>query len=161
MDTFDCSDQMQSLIGYEHLKSQSCEIKCFCYFRSKIITTKNGSNIIINRANSLFVINIKCPITTLANILNKKNGISPFVLYNNIAILKNQEKINIDFKKVLYAPNFLFTISLTNLKSALPFNLAFASFIILPISFLPSGFISSKILFISASTSSSDNCSGK
>jgi len=40
-----------------HLKSTNVEIRCFFYFRSKIITTKNRSNIIINRGNSLFGIN--------------------------------------------------------------------------------------------------------
>ena len=55
----------------QHLKSHSCEIRCFCYFRSKIITTKNRSNIIINRENSLFVINI----TTFGKVNQKEESI--------------------------------------------------------------------------------------
>ena len=31
-----------------HLKSHSCEIRCFYYLNSKVITIKNNSRIIIN-----------------------------------------------------------------------------------------------------------------
>ena len=54
-DTFDCRNQMHSLIGL-HLKSTVVEIRCFYYLNSKVITTKNNSRLIINREISLFVI---------------------------------------------------------------------------------------------------------
>ena len=56
-DTFDWWNQMLSLCGV-HLKSLSCEVRCFYYLNSKVITIKNNSRIIINRDNSLFVINL-------------------------------------------------------------------------------------------------------
>ena len=40
----------------EHLKSPSCEIRCFFYLNSKVITIKNNSRIIIKKDNSLLVI---------------------------------------------------------------------------------------------------------
>ena len=46
-DTFDCANQMHSLIGL-HLKSTVVEIRCFYYLNSKVITIKNNSRIIIN-----------------------------------------------------------------------------------------------------------------
>ena len=49
------ASQMHSLMDV-HLKSHCCEIRCFYYLNSKVITTKNNSRIIINRDNSLFVI---------------------------------------------------------------------------------------------------------
>ncbi len=54
-DTFDWGIKCYPLIEM-HLKSTVVEIRCFCYFRSKINTTKNRSNIIKNRETSLFVI---------------------------------------------------------------------------------------------------------
>lgn len=62
-----------------HLKSTNVEIRCYCYFRSKIITTKNRSNIIISRGIShnllskdgYFIFSQEHPIGT-GTILNAK-----------------------------------------------------------------------------------------
>ena len=40
----------------EHLKSLSCEIRCFYYLNNNVIITKNNSNIMIYKDFSLFVI---------------------------------------------------------------------------------------------------------
>ena len=83
----------------QHLKSPSCEIRCFCYFRSKIITTKNRSNIIINRENSLFVINT----TTFLLSFDKQKGkasdifqMYPLSLYQTFVLLSKS------FHKLFY-----------------------------------------------------------
>ena len=46
-DTFDWGIKCNPFMG-THLKSHSCEIRCFYYLNSKVITTKNNSRIIIN-----------------------------------------------------------------------------------------------------------------
>jgi len=47
---------MLSLIFVGHLKSLSCEIRCFYYLYNNVIITKNNSNIMMYKDNSLLLI---------------------------------------------------------------------------------------------------------
>lgn len=84
-----------------HLKTQSCEIRCFYYLNSKVITIKNNSRIIINWDNSLFVITpppfffkkgkasdiSNVSINIISNICSNINIVFKYFITNNQAIL--------------------------------------------------------------------------